>query len=108
MSKPEKHVFVCAQSRPSGHPRPSCSQKNCTEIADEFYKQLEQSQLFDKIQINTSNCLGPCGAGPSVLVYPEGIMYGNLKKEDVKTIFDQHLVGGAPVSNLKVSKMFWG
>ena len=80
MPRPEKHVFVCVQNRPPGHPRPSCGQKNCTEVAEEFYWQLQQTQLFDKVQISTTSCLGPCSEGPTVLVYPEGVMYGGIKK----------------------------
>ena len=51
--------------------------------------------------------MGPCMIGPSVLVYPEGIMYGKLKKEDVKTIIEQHLLGGEPVASLIVPAEIW-
>ena len=52
--------------------------------------------------------MGPCSEGPSVLVYPEGVMYAKVGKDDVTTIFDQHLVGdGGPVEALKVSPEFW-
>lgn len=107
MPKPEKHVFVCMQSRPQGHPRPSCSQKNCAEIADAFFTNLEKRQLFGKIQVTNTGCLGPCSEGPSVLVYPEGIMYGGVKKEDVETIYDEHLLGDKPVERLMMPKEFW-
>ncbi|MCU7939563.1 MAG: (2Fe-2S) ferredoxin domain-containing protein [gamma proteobacterium symbiont of Bathyaustriella thionipta] len=107
MPKPEKHVFVCVQNRPPEHPRPSCGQKNCAEIAEEFYSHLQQSQLFDKIQVTTTGCLGPCSEGPTVLVYPEGIMYGGIKKDDVATIFNEHLRNNKPVEQLMVSKTFW-
>jgi (2Fe-2S) ferredoxin len=43
-----------------------------------------------------------------VLVYPEGVMYGGLTKEDVATIYDEHLVGGTPVDSLRMSAEFWG
>ena len=26
MPKPEKHVFICSQARPAGHPRGSCAE----------------------------------------------------------------------------------
>lgn len=107
MSRPEKHVFVCVQNRPPGHPRSSCSQKNCTEVAEEFYWQLQETQMFDKVQITTTSCLGPCSEGPSVLVYPEGVMYGGVKKQDVATIFDEHLKNGKPIERLSVSREFW-
>ena len=51
--------------------------------------------------------MGPCMVGPSVLVYPEGIMYGNLQKSDVKTIIDQHLLGNEPVTDLMVPAEIW-
>jgi (2Fe-2S) ferredoxin len=108
MPKPQKHVFVCVQNRPLGHPRPSCGQKNCAEVAEEFYWHLQQRQLFDKVQVTTTSCLGPCSEGPSVLVYPEGIMYGGVSKADVATIFDEHLQNDQPVERLQVSKEFWG
>ncbi|MBT3014474.1 MAG: (2Fe-2S) ferredoxin domain-containing protein [Candidatus Thiodiazotropha sp. (ex Clathrolucina costata)] len=108
MAKPEKHVFVCTQSRPLGHPRPSCSQKNCTEVAEEFFWHLQEMQLFEKVQVTTTGCLGPCSEGPSVLVYPEGVMYGGVRKEDVATIFDEHLQNDKPVARLQMSKEFWG
>jgi len=108
MPKPQKHVFVCVQSRPLGHPRPSCSQKNCAEVAEEFFWHLQQRQLFDKVQVTTTSCLGPCSEGPSVLVYPEGVMYGGVTKADVASIFDEHLQNDQPVERLQVSKEFWG
>lgn len=108
MAKPLKHVFVCVQSRPPGHPRPSCGQKNCAEVADEFFWHMQQRQLFDKIQVTTTGCLGPCSEGPSVLVYPEGVMYGHVSKSDVAEIFDEHLENNRPVERLRMPKHFWG
>ncbi len=107
MPKPEKHVFVCVQNRPPGHPRPSCGQKNCAEVAEAFFFELQERQLFDKVQVTTTGCLGPCSEGPSVLVYPEGIMYGGVTKQDVPTIFEQHLQNNQPVERLQMSKELW-
>lgn len=107
MPRPEKHVFVCVQNRPLGHPRPACSQKNCAEVAEEFFWHLQERQLFDKVQVTTTSCLGPCNEGPTVLIYPEGVMYGGVKKADVATIYDEHLQNDKPVESLLVSKEFW-
>ena len=107
MPKPKKHVFVCVQDRPLGHPRPSCSQKKCAEVAEEFYWHLQERQLFDQVQITTTSCLGPCSEGPSVLVYPEGVMYGGVSKVDVATIYDEHIQNDQPVERLKVAREFW-
>jgi len=108
MPKPEKHVFVCTQARPAGHPRGSCAEKGCADIMTEFMNELQRRQLFDKVALTNTGCIGPCGIGPSVLVYPEGVMYGGLKKEDVARIFDEHLVGGTPVADLMAPPHVWG
>lgn len=107
MPRPEKHVFVCTQHRPLGHPRSSCSQKGCAEVAEEFYLQLQNRNLFNKVQVTTTGCLGPCPEGPTVLVYPEGVMYGGVSKADVAVIFDEHLENDKPVDSLQVGKEFW-
>lgn len=107
MPRPQKHVFVCTQHRPNGHPRPSCGQKQASEVAEEFYWQLQQRQLFDKVAVSTSSCFGPCSEGPSVLVYPEGVMYARVNKSDVAEIFEQHLENGKPVERLRISSEFW-
>ena len=108
MPKPEKHVFVCTQGRPPGHPRGSCGEKGCVEVMETFLMELQERNLYDKVAITNTGCLGPCGMGPNVLVYPEGVMYGNLSKDDVKVIFDEHLQGGTPVSRLFMPTEVWG
>lgn len=108
MPKPDKHVFVCTQARPLGHPRGACSQHGCAEVYEEFLSQLQQRNLFDRVQVTATGCLGPCSEGPSVLVYPEGVMYGGLKKDDVAAVFDEHLERGDPVERLRVAAELWG
>lgn len=107
MPKPTKHVFVCTQQRPPGHPRSSCSQVGCATVYEEFLWQLQQRNLFGSVQVTATGCMGPCSEGPSVLVYPEGVMYAKVRKSDVARIFDAHLMGGEPVAELKVAPEFW-
>lgn len=108
MPKPVKHVFVCTQQRPMGHPRSSCSEKNCTAVMEEFLWQTQQREMFNTIQITATGCMGPCSNGPTVLVYPEGVMYGAVKKEDVSRIYDEHLINNQPVASLLMPVEFWG
>lgn len=107
MPRPERHVLVCTQARPPGHPRSSCANKGCAAVYEEFLYQLQQRELFGKVQITSTGCMGPCSEGPSVLVYPEGVMYAGVKREDVAEIYDQHLVGGAKIDRLEMSREFW-
>lgn len=108
MPKPAKHVFICVQNRPPGHPRGSCSERGCADVMDEFLFQLQQRNCYDKIAITNTGCIGPCTTGPNVLVYPEGIMYGGVSKDDVNEIIESHLLGDTPVARLKVPEEIWG
>lgn len=107
MPRPQKHVFVCTQNRPQGHPRGSCASTGSAEIMNEFMNEIQNRALFETIGLTNTGCLGPCHAGPSVVVYPEGVMYGELKKADVKTIVEEHLLGGVPVASLLVGADVW-
>ena len=107
MPRPEKHVFVCTQNRPQGHPRGSCTHSGAAEVINEFMNEIQARNLFEKIGLTNTGCLGPCNLGPSVLVYPDGVMYGNVNKADVKTIIEQHLLGDQPVTDLQLPAGVW-
>ncbi len=107
MSKPVRHVFVCSQQRPPAHPRGSCAAKGGSAVLQAFWGELQKRQAYETIAITYSGCLGPCEAGPNVLVYPEGVLYNGVKPEDVVEIFDKHLVGGEPVARLVAPASVW-
>jgi (2Fe-2S) ferredoxin len=107
MPKPLKHVFVCTQARPPGHPRGSCQAKGGNDILQTFWQQVQSRNLWDKFSVTYSGCLGPCDTGPNVLVYPEGVLYGGVTKDDVAEIIDKHLLGGEVVERLKVPESVW-
>jgi len=110
LSKPEKHVFVCTQVRAEGHPFGSCSQNEAEETFMLLLSEVKERQLEGKVQITNTGCLGgPCAAGPTVLVYPEGVKYHNVKSQnDINAIIDEHLIGDTPVERLQVPKDVWG
>jgi len=108
MPKPAKHVFICTQARPPGHPRGSCGESGARELWDAFLNELEQRQLFDTVALTNTGCLGPCASGANVLVYPEGVMYGKVTPADVAEIFETHLQGGEPVERLALPPEVWG
>ncbi len=108
MPKPEKHVFVCAQNRPPGHPRGSCVERGCGEVLDEVFRQWQERNVMNRIAVTQSGCLGPCGHGPSVVVYPDGVMYGKVTAADVSEIFERHLLGGEVVERLLMPPDIWG
>ncbi len=107
MTRPEKHIFVCTHTRPSDHPKGSCSARGSGELVDSFAEEFEERKLWGRFKLNTSSCFGACEHGPIVLVYPEGVMYQKVQAKDVNMIIDEHLLGGKPVEALKISKDEW-
>ncbi len=57
-----------------------------------------------RVRINKSGCLDQCEHGPTVVVYPEAVWYGNVKPEDAEEIVQEHLVGGRPVERLRIAE----
>lgn len=108
MAKPEKHVFVCTHSRPSDDPKGSCAAHGSQAVVDAFAKAFESRGLWGRFKLNTSSCLGTCELGPSVLVYPEGVLYQRVEPRDVAAIIEGHLLGGKPVAALEAPKDVWG
>jgi (2Fe-2S) ferredoxin len=68
---------------------------------------MEDRQAYGKVAVTRTSCLGPCELGPSVLVYPEGVFYVGVQAADVEEIFDEHLLGGRPVTRLQAAAEIW-
>lgn len=103
MSLPyERHIFICVNRRDTAGPfmKPSCGNQGSMDILERLFEELDVRQLWGKLRINRTDCLGPCEYGPTLLVYPDGIWYTKVKPEDVKEIVEKHLERGQPVERL--------
>lgn len=100
MGRFKKHIFICQNKREEGHPRGCCSAKGSIEITEQFKKRLKELGLNSNIRANSSGCLDACEYGPTVVVYPEQIWYGNVSKDDVEEIIQNHLIKNIPVERL--------
>jgi (2Fe-2S) ferredoxin len=98
----DKHVFVCTNSRDADNPKGSCALKGGEEVRDAFKQALHQRGLKSRMRANAAGCLDQCARGVTVVVYPEQVWYGGVRKEDVAEIVDAHLVGGVPVERLRI------
>lgn len=98
----QKHVFVCTNRRPDGHPKGCCATKGGEEVRAAFKAELEKRGIKGQMRANAAGCLDTCAFGISVVVYPEGVWYGGVKVEDVPTIVEEHLLGGKPVERLRM------
>jgi (2Fe-2S) ferredoxin len=99
----ERHVFVCQNVRPEGAPRPSCTSDGKSELHTELQQRTKAAGLSGRVRINKSGCLDQCEHGPTVVVYPEAVWYGNVQASDAAEIVEEHLIGGRPVERLRIA-----
>ena len=104
MAKIERHFFVCANQRApgqTGEGKPSCGARGAAEILAALQDGLgAHPELWGRVAITATGCLGPCFQGPTMVVYPEAVWYTGVRIEDVAEIVESHMVGGRPVERL--------
>lgn len=102
------HVFVCGGK--------SCSKVGASDVKNAFVKELESRKLrYGKeskgrnpegtILLTDCGSVGFCSIGTAVMVYPEGVWYGQVRDRDVIEIIEQHLLGGKIVERLALKIM---
>jgi (2Fe-2S) ferredoxin len=100
MPKFERHIFICTNQRPEGHPRGCCSPSGDGELHRLFKEKLADRGIRGTVRANKAGCLDQCEIGPTVVVYPEAVWYGHVSPADVDEIIESHIVGGRPVERL--------
>lgn len=86
------HVFVCTGV--------TCEHQGAEEILQVLQNELQQNGLLKKVRVTLCRCLGQCGNGPNMVVYPEGSWYGGLGEQEIRAIVQGHLVNGKAVASL--------
>lgn len=102
MPKPRHHIVVCTNTRPPGHPKPSCGAAGSQNILMALNMGLiERGVQPGEVLVTGTTCLGPCEQGPTVVVYPDSTWYAQVKESDVAVILDEHIKKGAPAEQPK-------
>lgn len=98
-----KHVFLCTNQKKEG--KICCANSG----GEEFFHYLKSRLValglhgYGKIRVSKSGCLGRCGEGPCLVIYPEGVWYSYSSYTDIDHIIDQHLIAGEKVESLVIS-----
>ncbi len=103
MPKFDKHIFVCTNQRPEGHPRGCCDPAATADLHREFKVKLVKRGLKNLVRVNKSGCLDQCEHGPTVVIYPEAVWYGNVTADDIDEIIDIHIVNDGRVARLQIA-----
>ena len=102
MSYYKYHLFFCLNKRENGDD--CCAAHNAVGLFDYAKQRCKELSLNGegKVRVNKAGCLDRCAHGPVMVVYPEGVFYGNVQLSDVAEITESHLVNNTPVARLQI------
>lgn len=75
------------------------------EVEETLIRVLKERDLDKEIGVIETGPLGIIGKGVVMVVYPEGIYYGNVKPEDVTELVEEHFVKGRPLKRLMLENV---
>jgi (2Fe-2S) ferredoxin len=88
---PEKHVAVCTNQ--------TCAADGSSAVLERLRQHARDSEECD-VRITRSSCLGRCGDGPMVAVYPDGVWYAGVDGAGAERIVSSHLDRDRIVSDI--------
>lgn len=95
-----KHILLCTNQKPPG--KVCCANSGGDIFFDHLKTRLNALGLHGpgRIRVSRTGCLGRCGLGPGLVIYPAGVWYTYTSLADIDAIIEQDLVGGTPVQRL--------
>ena len=87
-----KHVLVCGNA--------DCADAGSITVIATLRRLLKATGREKEIRVTKTSCMGRCGEGPTVAVYPDGVWYRGVTEADAKELVEEHLLGDRLVGRL--------
>jgi sirohydrochlorin cobaltochelatase len=87
-----KHVLVCGNV--------DCADGGSIALIESLRRQVKEAGRERDIRITQTSCMGRCGEGPTVAVYPDGIWYRAVRESDAEELVHEHLLRDRLVGRL--------
>lgn len=101
MSYYRYHVFFCTNRREDG----GCCQNFDAQGSRDYAKaRVKELGLAGPggVRVNSAGCMDRCAEGPVIVVYPEGVWYTYVDRQDIDEIIEEHLQHGRVVARLQI------
>lgn len=85
----QRHLFVCLG--------PDCANK--AKEGEPLWKHIKDRLRQEEVKVmrTKAECFRICAGGPWVVIYPDGIWYGEVTPERFDRILKEHILGGHPI-----------
>lgn len=87
-----KHVLVCGNI--------DCAERGSIALISILRRLVNAGGRERDIRITKTSCMGRCGEGPTVAVYPDGIWYRHVLPHDAEELVREHLLNDRLVGRL--------
>jgi NADH-quinone oxidoreductase subunit F len=82
-----------------------CCGKHCGSVKGEailhtLQAEVQRGGLAGGVEVTCGPCRGLCSVGPTVAIYPQGVLYCRVQPDDVADIVEQTLVRGEVIKRL--------
>jgi (2Fe-2S) ferredoxin len=88
LSHAQRHLFLCLG--------PDCCAPSVGEATWDYLKSAVKKMDLPVLRTKAA-CFRICSGGPWLIIYPDGIWYGNVTPERCARILHEHIVGGQPI-----------
>lgn len=79
-----KHVLVCGNA--------DCASRGSVGLVEALRRQLAAAGRERDVRVTRTGCMGRCGEGPTVAVYPDGVWYRGVLESDAAELCREHLI----------------
>jgi sirohydrochlorin ferrochelatase/(2Fe-2S) ferredoxin len=87
-----KHVMVCGNA--------DCASRGSVGLISSLRRLLKDAGRERDVRVTMTSCMGRCGEGPTVAVYPDGIWYRGVQESDAAELVSEHLLEDRLVARL--------
>lgn len=87
-----KHVLVCGNA--------DCADRGSVALIEALRRRLAELGKEKLFRVTRTSCMGRCGEGPTVAVYPDGIWYRGVQAADANELVSEHLEGDRLIARL--------
>ncbi|HQL90685.1 MAG TPA: (2Fe-2S) ferredoxin domain-containing protein [Syntrophales bacterium] len=81
------HVFVCTNDRHGE--RKSCADGGNAALKDHLKDEVERRGWKGRVRVSSSGCMGLCGKGPNVMIYPQRAWFAMASPSDGEAILEE-------------------